>query len=84
MLTDVMNDYGLEPLVRFPTRENNTLDLILTSLPCQFHEIHSPDKLSDHDEISGTLKVHTHVPPPHPHHQKETSGKGVFVPKGKF
>ena len=66
MLFDAMNDHGLEQLVHFPTREKNTLDLILTFLPGQFQEIHSPDKLSDHDVISGTLKIHT---PP----QKETS-----------
>ena len=58
------------------------MDLILTSLPGQFQEIHSPDKLSDHDVISGTLKIHIPSPPPHP--KKETSEEGVFVPKGKF
>ena len=52
----IMNDHGLEQLVNFPTRERNTLDLILTSLPGQFADIHSPDKLSDHDIVSGTLK----------------------------
>ena len=61
MLIDIMNDHGLEQLVHFPTREKNTLDLILTSLPGQFQEIHSPDKLSDHDVVSGTLKVY--IPP---------------------
>ena len=49
--------HGLEQLVNFPTRERNTLDLILTSLPGQFADIHSPDKLSDHDIVSGTLKI---------------------------
>ena len=58
MLIDVMTDHGLEQLVHFLTREKNTLDLILTSLPVQFQEIHSTDKLSDHDVISGTLKSH--------------------------
>ena len=33
------------------------MDLILTSLPGQFQDIHSTDKLSDHDIVSGTLKV---------------------------
>ena len=56
-LVDIMNDHGLEQLVHFPTREKNTLDLIMTSLPAQFVDIHSPDKLSDHDIVSGTLKV---------------------------
>ena len=32
-LTEIMNDFGLEQLVHFPTRERNTLDLIITSLP---------------------------------------------------
>ena len=36
MLTDVMNDHGLEQLVRFPTREKNILDLIRTFLRGQF------------------------------------------------
>ena len=31
--------------------------LILTSLPGQFVDIHSPDKLSDHDIVSRTLKI---------------------------
>ena len=57
MLIDIMNDHGLEQLVHFPTREKNTMDLILTSLSGQFQETHSPDKLSDHDVVSGTLNV---------------------------
>ena len=57
MLIDIMNDHGLEQLGHFPTREKNTLDLLLTSLPGQFQDIHSLDKLSDHDIGAGTLKV---------------------------
>ena len=76
MLTDIMNNHGLEQLVHFPTREKNTLDLILTSLPGQFQEIHSPDKLSDHD-VSGTLKVY--IPP-----KKEISEEGVFISQRRF
>ena len=45
ILIEIMNDYGLEQLVHFPTRERNTLDLIITSLPGQFVDIHSPDRL---------------------------------------
>ena len=37
--------------------EKNALDLLLTSLPGQFQDIHSPDKLNDHDVVAGTLKV---------------------------
>ena len=57
ILIDIMNDHGLEQMVHFPTREKNTLDLILTTLPGQFQDVHSPDKLSDHDIVSGTLKI---------------------------
>ena len=77
MLIDIMNDHGLEQLVHFPTREKNTLDLILTSLPGQFQEIHSPDKLSDHNVVSGTLKVYI-VP------QKKPRRKVYLYHKGDF
>ena len=61
ILIDIMNDYGLEQMVHFPTREKNILDLILTTLPGQFQDVLSPDKLSDHDIVSGTLKIF--IPP---------------------
>ena len=56
-----MNDHGLEQLVHFPTREKNTLDLLLTFLPGQFQDFHSPDKLSNYAIVAGTLKVE--IPP---------------------
>ena len=56
-----MNDHGLEQMVHLSTWEKNTLDLILITLPGQFQDIHSPDKLSDHDIVSGTLKIF--IPP---------------------
>ena len=37
--------------------KNNTLDLLLTSLPGQFQDIHSSDKLNDHESVAGTLLV---------------------------
>ena len=57
ILIDIMNDHGLEQMVHFPTREKNILDLILTTLPGQFQDVHSFDKLSDHDIVSGNLKI---------------------------
>ena len=57
ILIAIMNDYGLEQLVHFPIRERNTLDLFITSPRGQFVDIHSPDRLSDHDIVSRTLKV---------------------------
>ena len=53
MLLDIMDDHDLEQMIPFPTRDKNTLDLILTSLPGQFQDIHSPSKLSDRDIVSG-------------------------------
>ena len=44
-------------LTPFPTCDKNTFDLIFTSLPGQFQDIHSPDKLSDHDIVSGFLRI---------------------------
>ena len=63
-LIDIMNDHGLEQMVHFPIREKNTLDLILTTLPVQFQDIHSSEKLSDHDIVSGILNIFTPPPPP--------------------
>ena len=57
ILIDTMNNHDLEQLVHFLTREKNTLDLIFTSLPGQFQDIHSQYKLNDHGIVSGTLKV---------------------------
>ena len=54
---EILNDHHLEQLVHFPTRERNTLDLIITSPPGQFLNIQSPDRLGDNDIVSGTLKV---------------------------
>ena len=61
ILIDIMNDHGLEQMVHFPTRAENILDLILTTVPRQFQDDHSPDKLSDHDIVSGILKAF--IPP---------------------
>ena len=72
---EILNDHHLEQLVHFPTREKNTLDLIITSLPTQFLDIHSPDSLSDHDIVSGTLKI---VIPP----IKKTSEEGISLSEG--
>ena len=56
-LVELISDHELEQVVHFPTRGQTTLDLIITSVPGQFVDIHSPDRLSDHDIVSGTLKI---------------------------
>ena len=48
ILIDIMNDHALEQMVYFPTREKNTMDLILTTLPGQLQYVHSPYKLIDY------------------------------------
>ena len=72
---EILNDNHLEQLVHFPTRERNTLDLIITSLPSQFLDIQLPDRLSDHAIVSGTLKI---VIPP----IKKTSEEGMSLSEG--
>ena len=74
ILIDIMNDHGLEQMVHFPTREKNILDLILTTLPGQFQDVHSPDKLSNHDIVSG--------PPPLP--IKKPRRKVYLYQKGDY
>ena len=37
MLLDIMDDRDLEQTIHFPTRDKYTFNLILTSLPSQFH-----------------------------------------------
>ena len=83
MLIDIMNDHGLEVTGAFPNSREKHIGF-LTSLPGQFQEIHSPDKLSDHDVISGTLKVYTPPPPKKKKKKKETSEEGVLISQRRF
>ena len=71
ILIDIMNDHGWEKMIHFPIREKNILDMILTTLPGQFQDV--PDKLSDHDIVSRTLKIF--IPP----NKKKSSEKGVSI-----
>ena len=79
MLLDIMDDHGLKQMIPFPTRDKNILDLILTSLlfTGEFQAIHSPDKLSDHDIVSGFLKIF--IP-----HIKKPRRKVYSYQKGDF
>ena len=54
---EILNDHHLEQLAHFTTREKNTLDLIITSLPSQVLDIQSPDRLSDYDIVSENLEI---------------------------
>ena len=77
ILIDIMNYHGLEQMVHFPTREKNILDLIPINLPGQFQDVYFPDKLSDHDIVSGTLKLF--IPP-----IKKPRGKVYLYQKGDY
>ena len=55
--------------MHYPARERNTLDLIVTFIPGQFVDINSHDRLSDHNTVSGTLKVF--IPPPPLKHKRK-------------
>ncbi|XP_053390488.1 uncharacterized protein LOC128553373 [Mercenaria mercenaria] len=55
ILIDILNENSAEQVIMFPTRENNTLDLFITTTPDQIKNIDSPDKFSDHDVIMGTF-----------------------------
>ena len=61
----------------FSTREENTLDLILTAIPGQFQDMPSPDKLSDHDIVARTLKIL--IPP-----KKKPRQKVYLYQKGDY
>ena len=50
-LIDLTCDFGLEQLVRFPTRLNNILDLFMTSNPSLVEKCSSIPGMSDHDAI---------------------------------
>ena len=60
ILIDIMNDHGLEQLVNFAHQRKKYFGLNFDlSSWSEFADIHSPDKLSDHDIVSGTLKIAT-------------------------
>jgi hypothetical protein len=55
---DILNDHHMEQMVNFPTRDNHTLDLIVTLLG-PIREVCSPDQLSDHEIVSCHLIIRT-------------------------
>jgi hypothetical protein len=55
--TDILDDHGLVQMVEEPTRESNTLDLIITNFPNCFNRIETIPGLSDHDIVFAELKT---------------------------
>ena len=75
VLTDTINVQSMDLLIHFPTREVNTLDLIITFLPGQFRGIYSPDKVGDHDIVAEILKTFI-LPKKKPRHKGYQYKKG--------
>jgi len=67
----------MEQMVNFPTRDNHTLDLIVTTLPGQIREVYSPDQLSDHEIVSCHLIIRTK-------HVKTIKRKCYLYNKGNY
>ncbi|XP_076448293.1 uncharacterized protein LOC143285011 [Babylonia areolata] len=62
---DTIQDLGLEQMVTFPTRGENTLDLFLPNHPSLVPRVESMPELSDHDIPYMEFQTH-------PVHQKQT------------
>ena len=76
-LINVLNEQGAEQLVSFPTRNENTLDLLISTAPNQFSNICSQDSLSDHEIVSAELNYHrTHRKLPKRKYFQYTKGDG--------
>lgn len=77
VLVDILRDFYLEQLITFPTREDKTLDLLMTNRPGLVSDIRSPAKFSDHDAISCMLSCATSV-------QRKTRRKVYLYAKADF
>ena len=58
-LIDTLNDFSLVQVVEEPTRERNTLDLVITNYPQQIPRIEILPGLSDHDAVFCEITVTT-------------------------
>ena len=58
LFIDILNEHSAEQLVSFPTRFDNTLDLLVTTSPNQYSNICAQDSLSDHDILSAYFHYH--------------------------
>ena len=65
---DIIYDSSLEQFVTDPTRNENILDLVFTSLPI-FSETSVGPGMSDHEAVLFSVKVEAYVPCPLPSNQ---------------
>ena len=86
MVIDIMNDHDLEQLTLgcISQHERKIHCLSLTSLPGQFQKIHFPEKLGDHDVVSGTLTVNTHQKEKRKERKEDARMNVYLYQKGDF
>ena len=77
LLIDILNHHSAEQLVSFPTRNENTLDLLITTSPNQYANVCSQDSISDHEILSANF--HYHKPP-----SKQPKRKYLQYAKGDY
>ena len=58
MFVDILNEFSLDQLVDFPTRNTNILDLIISSVPRIYSKVFSLDRFSDHDIVAALIDIH--------------------------
>ena len=54
---DIVNDMGMEQVVKHPTREDNTLDLVITNMPQLIPRVEMLPGLGDHDVVYFEFKT---------------------------
>ena len=54
---EFLNDFGMEQLVGEPTRNNNLLDLILSTEPSIITNVTTVPGISDHEAVIFQLKI---------------------------
>ena len=55
---DILDDFSLEQLIEEPTRNNNTLDLIITNYPCLVTRQGVIPGISDHEAVHIEVSIH--------------------------
>ncbi|KAL8618799.1 hypothetical protein ACOMHN_000227 [Nucella lapillus] len=58
-LIEIIQENGLQQMVTFPTREANTLDLIITNTPQLISRVEPLPRISDHEVVYAELNIET-------------------------
>jgi len=62
LFIDIINDYSLEQLVHFPTRENNILDLVFSTQPDLISKVCVVPGISDHEAVTFSVSNSIQAP----------------------